>query len=538
MTGGPSTPLGVPVLALQAAAAWSGLAERLWPGAASLTAFERPLPMLVAGDPQQAHAFYRGRFAFAGHKVRSQPAALFELAAPSDGWTRAVHGFTWLSHLEAAELALYRAYARTLLLAGAARGLDGELDTVVERVIAFCRHGRFLLSGASARFEQAFLRTVNADVQRLTQARVRTPLDALKQSAATLAATLSFTAPPALRSVALARTAAAADASILPDGGPADRSPRTLAQVLGLLVALRSHIASQRLAIPHELNAAIERGTAMLRLLCFDDGGLVTFQGVDGSCLPLVKAILARDETAGRPLVHAPHSGFARLQQQASAVIIDCGGPSGFDSMLAIEFAEGAQRIVTSCGVPPHAPPAWALAARGVAAHSTLQLGGEESRGLAAVFRRKPRVPQVSADVLTTPHGVLFKSRSLRHAASAGIVHLREVFLSAHGGDVRGEDRFELADGVERAWPESEFALRFHLHPDVWATADAGGRSVSLALAGGGIWQFTARGGTLALEDSLFVATGSTPRPCRQMVIRGCIGRPDIVNWAFRKLPG
>ena len=41
--------------------------------------------------------------------------------------------------------------------------------------------------------------------------------------------------------------------------------------------------------------------------------------------------------------------------------------------------------------------------------------------------------------------------------------------------------------------------------------------------------------GDLALEESVFLATGGASRPCQQIVIRGALGRPDIVNWAFRR---
>jgi uncharacterized heparinase superfamily protein len=497
------------------------------------------MPGLVAGDPEVARNLYRGRLAFAGQLVSCQPAALFDVSPPNGDWTRQVHGFGWLADLAAADLGLYRAHARHLVQLAHEKGLAADLEVVCDRLISVSRHAGFLLQGAPASFETTLLAIVNADMRRLVQSRVRTPLEALLQSAAVLAAALSFSSPPGLRREALMRTTAAATSVILPDGGPVDRSPRTLTQILGLLVPLRSHIAAQRLELPQELNAAIERALPMLRMLCLGDGALVTFQGVNGSCIPLVNALLASDQTLGRPLEFAPHSGYVRLSQGETTAILDCGGPSEFDSALAFEFSDGLARVVTSCGVPPHAPPAWVEAARGAAAHSTLALHADGGVRLAGFMRRKTmrNKPLVTSEYLPTPHGALFKGCSLRHSACCGVHHVRELFLAAHGNDLRGEDRFERTGEVERGWADQEFALRFHLHPGVQATPDTGGKGMTLTLANGAQWQFSARGGDLTLEESLFVATGGSPSPCQQLVIRGRLGRPDIVHWAFRRTP-
>ncbi len=538
MSGGPATPrpLTAPLFAagLQL---WSDLQERFWPGATALKGYDCGLPSLLPGDPDQARALYRGRFHFAGQEIVCQPSAVFDIASPHRTWAVHMRSFAWLADLKAANLGLYRAYGRHLFLAAQSKAATHDLETVCERLLNLCRHGGFLLQGAPSDFEAALLSAVNSDVKRLVQAKVRSSWEALMQSAAVLAAALSYSSPQALRLEALARTSAAAAAFVLPDGGPADRRPRSLVRLLAVLLPLRDQIAAQHLELPQPLNAALERALPMLRLLCVGDGGLATFQGVDGSCGAMVRAILAADQTGGRAADFAPHTGFARLQQGGTIAVADCGGPSGFDSPLAFEFSDGAQRVVTSCGVPPNAPPAWVDAARSPAAHSTLDIAGDPSVRLSRFFRRKkPGTQQlVMAEHLSTPHGILFKGKSSRYAGSYGIFHVREIFLAVNGHDLRGEDRFERDGDVERGWPEQDFALRFHLHPSVQAQQDAAGKGFSLTLADGAQWHFSARGGQVSLEDSLFVATGGAPKPCKQLVIRGAVGRPDIINWAFRK---
>jgi uncharacterized heparinase superfamily protein len=187
-------------------------------------------------------------------------------------------------------------------------------------------------------------------------------------------------------------------------------------------------------------------------------------------------------------------------------VIADCGPASACNSALAFEFSDGAHRIVGNCGMPRHATAAWRDAAKSPAAHSTLD--DASARG----------VPE--ADVSFSSHGLLITARSLCHE--------RDLYLAASGQDFRGEDRIVSA--------ASGFALRFHLHPSVRAWQDRKGANILLMLPNHTAWKFTARGGQVSLEDSLFLATGEGPRDCRQIVIRGQAKEASRVNWAFKKL--
>jgi uncharacterized heparinase superfamily protein len=540
MSGGSNTAPSQALRVMQnIASAFTAAAGRLAGAATLFSGFREPLPVLLPGSPDAARRLYSGEFGFAGQRIACHPASVFAAVPPSKAWADELHGFAWLTHLDAGGLALYRAFARSLFTIWTRRGETSSIDVTGLRLLSMARHGGFLLHGAPAEFETEFLGAVGNDVRRLAQARVRTPLAALRQSAAVLAAALSFHGPDQLREEALARTAGAAAAAILPDGGPLGRNPQVLAELLGLLVPLRERLESRRIAIPHPLNAAIERAMPMLRMLCHGDDGLAVFHGVAATAQPLVRALLARDAVVGRPLAHAAHSGYARLAQGNSTVIVDCGTGSTCDSPLALEFSDGPHRIVGSCGFPPQASPDWAAAARCAAAHSTLDIQNTPSRALDSFFLRRKHAGQpsaVSAELIASPHGTLVKARSGAHLAALGLIHFRELFLSVDGHDLRGEDRFERHDPMERGWPETDFALRFHLHPAVKVAAEARGSGVHLVLPSGVIWQFTARGGTLSLEDSVFLATGGAAERCRQIVIRGITGHPDIVNWAFRRL--
>ena len=251
-------------------------------------------------------------------------------------------------------------------------------------------------------------------------------------------------------------------------------------------------------------------------MLCHGDGGLAVFHGVERTHSAMAQAVLEHDTVQGQPLSLAAQSRYCRITHGEALIIADCGPPSICDSALAIEFSHGAQRIVGSCGVPVNASPEWLAAARSAAAHSTLQLEDSAHRG------------EIGADFIESPEGTLVKACN----ASGTLTHTRELFLGSDGSDFRGEDRIEphAEDGAA-----ANFALRFHLHPSVKASANRKGAAIILLLPNKDAWQFSARGGVLALEDSIYLA-GSGPRHSRQIVIRGNTAAVGQIKWAFRKV--
>ncbi|MGH6908187.1 MAG: heparinase II/III domain-containing protein, partial [Aestuariivirga sp.] len=401
-------------------------------GFACFTGLGPALPVLAAGKPGIAQQLYRGIFAFAGHTIDCQPAQVFSILPPSAAWADRLHGFAWLAHLEAPGLALYRNFARCLIQNWAGRRLRSSFEASCRRLISLSLHSGFLLKDSSPCFQAQFLALVSRETLRLAKLRPRTPAAQLRQSIAVLTAGLAFRGGGTLRNDALARTAALMTAFVLPDGGLADRSPKSLLDLLSDLVPLRAALEDQRIAIPRELNAAIERAIPMLRMLCHGDGGLAVFHGVEHTNPAGVRAIFERDGVLGRPHSHAVYSGYCRMNQGHSTVIVDCGPPSICDSGLAFEFSEGPQRIVGSCGVPANASPAWRAAAQSPAAHSTLQWEDKPAQNIQSILGRKMRraKPAPIAELAISNHGTLFKAGNASPATGLGHLHVRELFLA------------------------------------------------------------------------------------------------------------
>ena len=49
-------------------------------------------------------------------------------------------------------------------------------------------------------------------------------------------------------------------------------------------------------------------------------------------------------------------------------------------------------------------------------------------------------------------------------------------------------------------------------------------------------WRFSARGARLGLEESICFGRDGRHRATLQIVLRGFAGRPERVNWAFKRI--
>jgi uncharacterized heparinase superfamily protein len=517
------------------------------------------LPTLVDGDPSKAPELYRGCFELAGCRVMLRGGSVYALQEPRPvSFDIALHSFTYLHDLKAGQGQLHRVYARGLIAEWlehrawrqpAARGAQ----TASWRMINWVQCAPFLLKGASRSFELAFLASLSAQARAMLRKGPATalPQDRLLAAIALAYAVFGTSGLESLHKTILQRLTHELDSQILADGGHVSRNGEVLCLLLGLLVPLRQAMQDAYIEVPAAMHAAIERMLPMLRFLRHNDGRLAVFQGVSRTQAGLVRAILASDSVAGKPLSHAHMSGFARLSHGQTSLIMDTGQPvlpsvsgTAAASPLALEFCDGPHRIIVNCGSRPVEDSEWQLAARLTSAHSTICLGNTDTSRVAdgALFRRLFGTPAmlqrggVEAEVSTEAPGSVITARHSCYEAPFGLICQRRVFLSADGHDLRGEDVFLPADVMDANVLDPEFSIRFHLHPSVKATLSRDGASIMMVLPSKTGWKFFARGGQLSLSTSLYLPDVRTPRPTQQIVISGIAGRPDRVQWAFKRI--
>lgn len=552
------------VWGLVAREAWRRIRRRLRAGPVHRWRFsgrtpERVLiapPDLRLADPQIAIEIYHGRFPLGGRMVETGGESPFAVAQASLAWRRSLHGFRWLRHMREAATDLASANARALVAewiethGARLRGVAWEPAVTARRIIAWLQHSTIVLQGAEFPFYRAFLRSLATQIRYLRVMARDMPdgEERLRARVALAFAALSLPAPAATLRNATRSLARELDRQILPDGGHISRNPMAILELLADLLPLRQTYANQAEAPPAALLGAIDRMLPALRFFRHRDGSLARFNGMGATIPDRIAAILRHDDTAGQPLLHAPHSGYERLSMDGTTVIADTGAVLDLDvsgdahaGCLSFELSSGRRGFVVNAGRDLHGPDDFRPLARATAAHSTATVNDTSSCRFASSHRLRRLV---GARMLSGPREVVarrtdtagsqgFVASHDGYLAALGIVHERALTLSGQGGVLEGLDRFVGAGGAPvGAGSPDRAAIRFHVHPDVELLWDEAGRLV-LSARESDAWLFECGTVDPVVEESIFFAGISGPMRNLQIVLSFPLSEIAEVSWRF-----
>ncbi|WP_336485473.1 heparinase II/III family protein [Methylobacterium nigriterrae] len=517
---------------------------------------------LRTSDATFADDIYAGLFVFAGRSLAVSGRSPFDYTPPSPEWAEVLYGFGWLRHLRAADTALARANARAFVadfMAG--RGdpaLARPTPVAARRLISFLSQSPLVLEGADRTFYLAFLKTLARSAGELERDLRRGLPPAWRLSAAVALCYAGLCCEgiePILRRATriLSREL---DRQVMADGGHRSRDPRFAMELLLDLLPLRQSYLSRSIDPPEALLRAIDRMLPLLRLLRHADASLSHFNGMGATAADHLATLLVYDGTLAQPLMHAPNSGYERLEGGRIVVVADVGAPPPLPfsrnagaGCLSFEMSSGPQRIVVNCGVPASGAELRRLA-RSTAAHSTATVADTSScRFLAAdgwwgeriaadwlCRRLGPVILRGPADVKSErPHqedAVVLAARHDGYAEDCGLVHERRWRLSGAEGRLDGEDAF-VRVGKGRHRPQ-DVAVRFHLHPTVAVRGEAAD-GVVLTLPLGEVWDFRADGAALAIEESVYFAGLTGARRTDQIVLHLRVGETTRLRWSFTR---
>ncbi|UGA43192.1 heparinase II/III family protein [Bradyrhizobium quebecense] len=527
--------------------------SRLWPGRTDRLIIA-PHDLRTA-DATRAAEIYAGRFVFAGKIVTCHGRSIFDLEPPSEDWEAALLGFGWLRHLRAADTALTRANARSLVddwISNQARKrpLERRADVRARRVISLLSQAPLVLGDTDGKFYRKYLRGLAREIRYLRHSTHENDgVPRLQVLIALCYASLCLANQARNIKSATRRLSDELQRQILPDGGHISRNPGALVELLSDLLPLRQTFAARNIAPPPALLNAIDRMMPMLRFFRHGDGSFALFNGMSTAPSDLVATLLAYDDTRGVPMASMPHTGFQRLDAGNMTLIIDTGPPppasvsqDAHAGCLSFELSSGVSRIVVNCGMPNTGRDNWRPFARSTAAHSTLTYRDTSSCQfveLSAMKRLLRGAPVTSGpgnvesyreaipdgDVLTASHD--------GYLSRFGVIHRRVLMIAQDGTRMEGEDSLSPAPGGRIKGSEAEFALRFHLHPSVKASRLSDARGVMLVLPNRDVWTFEAMDDKVDLEDSVFLAGNDGPRRTSQIVIRQNARQAATIRWSF-----
>ncbi|WP_448586532.1 heparinase II/III domain-containing protein [Thermaurantiacus sp.] len=525
---------------------------------------EDPIP----GSTDRAARLKAGRLFAAGFGVAIMNGRLDDPAAPP-AWRQWLHGWTWARDAATAPPATG---AEALAIeAIARRWLERFADYDPEawaphltgrRTLMAIAHAPLLMPRHDHIHRSAVLNGVARWVRHLDRATRQLPrgVAAVEALAGLFGGALMLPGHENRLDEFAQRFARALDALLSPDGAIATRSALDLAHLGEILLLLERFHTARGLRITRVFADgldAVRRGLA----LWTPPGGLPpAWHGGQPSPAQLERLGIRPAPTSGET------AGVQRLVAGETTLLLDAAPPPPASlaavphaSTLAIALHDGPEPVLVSCGGPlgPGAagpeplplPPELATGLRMTAAHSTLVLADSNSTRLRLPgSNRRGGVSEVHLRLHAAAEGHWVEARHDGWRAAQGFDHVRRIWLSADGRELRGEDGLlPLLPVISRLRPREPLALalRFHLAPGIAATLTGEGRGALLRLPhrprrGPVAWSFRTAlppGFRLAVEESLVVHHDGRSEPTLQLVIAGTVraGAAPAVPWALRR---
>lgn len=507
-----------------------------------------PLP----GDPDQGKAIAHGTLAAAGATSPTDGDSLWAgLGARRPAHRAAVHGFSWLRHLDAMADRPLAVETAQRLASGWEQRYGQLLEeawaplTLARRQTAFLAAAPLLLAGTDLVYRSRMLSLMARQARHL--ARVRHQVDdGLALFETQTAVTLSELLLPLGRrreDKAVKALGRVVDKLLLSDGGCLSRRPGDVLVLIRHLALVRSAFEGLEGQPPDWLIAALDRLGPFVRALRTGSGRLARFNGGGGEAPDQIDRLLASLGSPAKPINDGRYSGLQRMSRHRLLVLFDAGPPppeslsaSAGAGTLSFLLFDGSHPIVVNmgCGTVRPVPADLAALARATAAHSTLVLQDTHSTEVHPDWLGAG-VTQVQMVRQEDETGILVEGSHDGYRRRYRLDHHRRLFLSADEPNLIGADRV-TPPGRRRA-KSVALAIRFHLHPDIAVQAAQDARSCLLKLSNGQGWRFRLGEGRVDLEDSLYLDPEQGPRRSRQLVVRAEAGPIETeILWAFEKL--
>ena len=517
---------------------------------------------LRRGDHTIAHDIFAGRLTFAGRRIDTGGKSPFDLKPPSYAFAEELHGFSWLRHARAADSPETRDRTRALvadwidLYGRSSKGLTNEIPVLIRRIISWTTQSPLLLEGSDESFYRLFIKSLHRQAGILLGER-RLGVPPTSNLGSLIA--LSYFALCADRNEKLAanlqdRLVVAIQAEILPDGGHVSRNPQVLVDTLLDLLPLQQAYLARNFKIPPEIPSAIANMIGMLRLMRHADGTLALFNGMGNTEAGELAALLAYGNSRSTLLSDASYSGYQRLEQGASCLIVDAGrtpparwSVSAHAGCLSLEFSARGSRIFVNCGAPRPGHDIARQLSRSTAAHSTLTIADTSSCTF-LVNRHARKI--LDLRIMSGPKNVTYGREASeggdvlvgRHDGylkSFGLIHQRSLWLGENGDRLEGQDSLIAEDSASRRKKSTgpvPVALRFHLHPGARAELSEDKLFVLIEIAGKGMWRFEAGSHPLDIEDSIIFATRQGQQRTSQIVVGQTMQAGESLDWSLTYL--
>ena len=511
---------------------------------------------MLPGIKARGDALLDNKYNFGGQEInisaktnsRSSPVNVpWKLFDAGDFWYNELQSFDWLRDLKVIANQTARVRARNLIM----DWIEGHTnidpkpwraDLIGRRISAWMANSEFLLKDSDTSFVKHFFHSLALQARHLSRI-ARTSDEGVERLYAfkgILYAGLSLPDGEKRYLQALKLLNNALAKQILPDGGYYERSPSAHLTVMRHLIDMQKSLVVAERQPLDILDNAISSMAPVLRTYRHGDGSLALFNSSIEEEPWLIDLVLAQSNAKGRAQENISDVGFRRIQAGRTTLITDHGVPAklsrrGHAGLLSFELSTGKERLIVNCGCWHGSDEKWSKALRATAAHSTLtvndtnscELFDDGSIGVGPKTIPSQREDQDGASWLEARHD--------GYCEPFGLMHNRRLYVSSDGTNVRGEDvltRVDASNQVGRS-----FTIRFHLHPDTQAMMAQDGASILLRQPSGNGWQMRSSGGTIGLNESIYIGDGASRRRSEQVIITGPVEtKVTTIKWALRRI--
>ncbi len=510
-------------------------------------------------DPSFWDEIEVGQFGLAGSLAIVDAGSPFETRPPSDAWARALHGFDWLRHLEAAETVEARDTARRLAVEWAGRyrgsgaGIAWRPEVVARRLISWITHAGLLLEDADPKTYDALTESLGMQLVRLSASWRTAPVGPSRLLSLMAIVLGDLTIADHDRQLAEAERLLADELArqILPDGGHISRNPAVLVELMLDLLPLSQCFVARSRSVPPEILSAVKRALGMLRFMRMGDGSLARFNGAGIADPAHIATVLAYD--AGDPPLEVDQvarSGYMRHEVGASILIADVGPPPPLEyagtahaGCLSFELSHGPHLIFVNGGAPRPRETEWINKSRATVFHNTLCLGEKSSSKMVRhpfleklVGAHPIRYPNSVAAKASLADGVwTLEAEHDGYMHRFGLMHFRQLRMSRGGLCLEGLDRIGGKSTEVRLKKDLPFSIHFRLHPDIAVAAPSDDGSVAIELPDETTWRFCASGAKTTIEDAIYFADSTGPMRSWQIVLRGVTFGSGEISWSLNR---
>ena len=508
----------------------------------------------IAADGANGRAIIDGSFS-----LRGEVAAIANVGIPGAVMSRAMtdyaHSFDWLRDLAAAappqqSAPIAEAYVRKWITAHGDKVSEPawRADLWAKRILNWAAYAPLILANNDLVYRSSVLNAFARGARHLDQTadRAAPGLQRLTAWIGIIAAGLLIAGGKPRQAFGEAGLIKTIDEDFGKDGGIICRTPQAQAQAISLLTNLRNAYVARKLDVPEFLSDCLARAVPPLLSVRLTDGGLSSWQGSAPLAASEIDHIIAATGVRTRPLRQPREWGYHRLHAGQTSLIMDASPPptgrvtgGGCASTLAFELSDAGHRLIVNCGGAnaggAYVTAGFADGLRTTAAHSTLIVADSNSTAIHSDGMLGKGVNEVEINRLESEASSRIEASHDGYSARYGLIHRRTIILSSDGRDVRGEDVL-LPAAKSRKRATHPFTVRFHLGIEIEATPTADAMGALLRIDGGALWQFRCRGGTLTLDESVWIDGDARPNSTTQLVVSGEVPPGGAtIGWVLKR---